>query len=51
MPYTRLNGDLSRPPGLPIRARERPPPNDQLMAALLQSEDYRASLALLGYST
>lgn len=51
MHYDRLNGDMSRPPGLPIRARERPPPNDRLMEALLQSEDYRASLALLGYST
>jgi hypothetical protein len=50
MHYDRLNGDMSRPPGLPIQARERPVPNEQLMKALLQSEDYRASLALLGYT-
>ncbi len=50
MHYDRLTGDVSRPPGLPIRARPRPPPSDQLMQALLQSADYRASLTLLGYS-
>jgi hypothetical protein len=51
MHYDRLNGDMSRPPGLPIRARHRPPPNERLMAALLQSADYRVSLSLLGYTT
>jgi hypothetical protein len=51
MHYDRLNGDVSRPPGLPIQARHRPPPSDRLMEALLQSADYRASLALLGYNT
>lgn len=49
MYYDRLTGDVSRPPALPIRARKRPPPSDQLMEALLQSADYRASLTLLGY--
>jgi hypothetical protein len=48
--YNKLTGDLGRPPALPIRARSRPPPAPQLMDALRQSPDYRASLALLGYS-
>lgn len=49
MHYNRLNGDMSRPPTLPIRARERPPPDVRLMEVLRQSEDYRVSLVLLGY--
>ena len=51
MHYTRLNGDMSRPPELPISARSRPPPDVQRMEVLLKSADYRASLAMLGYST
>jgi len=47
--YDRLTGDVGRPPKLPIRARERPPASERLIAEVLQSDDYRTSLALLGY--
>lgn len=48
--YTKVTGDVSRQPGAAIRASVRAPADPALLERLHANEDYRRTLALLGYT-